>query len=61
MATEISRRNDDPGEIAGRESTKLVYGAESPYARQAEYATVDAVTVDDLKAWHDRTRGSQRT
>jgi len=53
--TGISRRNDDPGEIAGRESTKLVYGAESPYARQAEYATVDAVTVDDLQAWHDRS------
>jgi zinc protease len=55
MNTEIARRNDDPGEIAGRESTKLVYGAESPYARQAEYATVDAVTLDDLKAWHDRS------
>ncbi len=55
MKTEIARRNDDPGEIAGRESTKLVYGADSPYARQAEYATVDAVTLDDLKAWHDRS------
>ena len=53
--TGISRRNDEADGIAGRESTKLVYGAESPYARQAEYATVDAVTVDDLKAWHDRT------
>ena len=53
--TEISRRNDEADEIAGRESTKLVYGAESPYARQAEYATVDAVTVDDLQAWHDRS------
>jgi zinc protease len=54
MATAIARRNDDPGDIAGRESNKLVYGAESPYARQAEYATVNAVTLDDLKAWHDR-------
>ena len=40
-ATGIARRNDDAGEIAGRESTKLLYGASSPYARQAEYATVD--------------------
>ena len=55
MATAISRRNDEAGEIAERESTKLVYGADSPYARQAEYATVIAVTLDDLKAWHDRT------
>ena len=55
MATGISRRNDEADEIAGRESTKLVYGAESPYARQTEYATVDAVTVDDMQAWHDRS------
>ena len=55
MATGIARRNDDPGEIAERESTKLVYGASSPYARQAEYATVNAVTQDDLQAWHDRS------
>ena len=55
MDTDISRRNDDPGEIAGRESTQLVYGKDSPYAREPEYATVAAVTLDDLKAWHDRT------
>jgi len=55
LDTGISRRNDEAGEIAGRESSKLVYGTDSPYARQVEYATVDAVTLDDLKAWHDRT------
>jgi zinc protease len=55
MATDISQRNDEAGEIAERESTKLVYGADSPYARQAEYATVIAVTLDDMKAWHERT------
>jgi zinc protease len=55
MFTGISRRNDEPDSIASRESTKLVYGKDSPYARQAEYATVAAATLDDLKAWHDRT------
>ena len=55
MMTGISRRNDEASEIAGREAAKLVYGSASPYARQAEYATVGAVTLDDLKAWHDRT------
>ncbi len=55
MDTGISRRNDDPGDILDRESIKLVYGAHSPYARQPEYATVAAVTLDDLQAWHDRT------
>ena len=54
-ATGIVRRNDDEGEIASRESAKLVYGANSPYTRQPELATIGAVTVDDLKAWHDRT------
>jgi zinc protease len=56
-ATGIMRRNDDENEIASREAAKLVYGASSPYARQPELATILAVTVDDLNAWHDRTLG----
>jgi zinc protease len=56
-ATGIVRRNDDEGAIAERESTKLVYGAQSPYAREPELATIGAVTVDDLKAWRQRTIG----
>ena len=58
-ATGIVRRNDDEGEIASRESAKLVYGADSPYTRQPELATIGAVTLDDLKAWHDRTIGGK--
>jgi zinc protease len=54
-ATAIVRRNDDEGAIAERESAKLVYGPSSPYTRQPELATVGAVTVADLQAWHDRT------
>ena len=50
--TGIARRNDDASQIAGREARKLGYGADSPYARVAEYATVAAVTRDDLVAWH---------
>jgi zinc protease len=53
--TGISRRNDDASGIANREAVKLVYGPHNPYARQPEYATVDAITLDDLKAWHDKT------
>jgi zinc protease len=59
MAAGIMRRNDDEGEIAGREAAKLVYGANSPYTRQPEFATVLSVNVDDLKAWHDRTLGGK--
>jgi zinc protease len=53
-AAAIVRRNDDEAEIAGRESAKLVYGANSPYTRQPELATIGAVTIADLQAWHDR-------
>ncbi len=55
IETGISRRNDNASGIANREATMLVYGKDSPYARQPEFATVEAVTLDDLKAWHDRT------
>ena len=54
LNTGISRRNDDPLEIARREAMKLVYGASSPYARVPEYATVGAVMRDDLLDWHQR-------
>jgi zinc protease len=55
IETDIARRNDDPNDIAIREARKIAYGADSPYARVAEYATVGAVTRDDLVAWHRRT------
>jgi len=48
----ISRRNDEPGEVAYRESVKLAYGADNPYARVSEYATVAAITRQDLLDWH---------
>ena len=52
LRTEISRRNDDTDSIAGRETRFLVYGKNNPYARIPEYATVAAVTRDDLANWH---------
>ncbi len=50
----ISRRNDDVGEIAHRESVKLAYGPDNPYARVPEYSTVAAITRQDLIEWHGR-------
>jgi zinc protease len=50
----ISRRNDQVGEIAQRESVKLAYGSNNPYARVAEYATVAAITRQDLIDWHGK-------
>lgn len=52
MADGISRRNDESSGIASREATKLAYGATNPYARVPEYATVAAVTRQDLLDWH---------
>jgi zinc protease len=52
MDDSISRRNDDVSEIAGRESSKLGYGANNPYTRQPEYATVAAVSRQNLIDWH---------
>jgi zinc protease len=50
----ISRRNDDVGEIAHRETVKLAYGADNPYARVPEYSTVAAITRQDLIDWHGK-------
>lgn len=50
----IARRNDDVGGITAREITRLVYGPDSPVARNTEYATVAAVSREDLVAWHAR-------
>lgn len=52
MYDAISRRNDDPSQIAGREAAILVYGANNPYARVAEYKTVASITRQDLIEWH---------
>ena len=51
--TGISRRNDDIDDIAGRESLKLAYGFNNAYTRVPEYATVAAITRDDLVNWHN--------
>ena len=50
--SDISRRNDNVGGIAYREFNKLIYGSQSVYARQTEYATIDNITRDDLVAFH---------
>jgi len=50
----ISRRNDEVSEIAHREAVKLAYGLNNPYARQPEYATIAAITRQDLIDWHGK-------
>ena len=60
MYTGISRRNDDVGSIVHRESLIIAYGKDNPYARVPEYATVAAVTRQDLLDWHQQYVLSQQ-
>jgi zinc protease len=52
MYSGISRRNDETGDIASMQTDILGYGKQSAYARVPEYATVRAVTREDLLQWH---------
>ncbi len=48
----ISRQNDNPQQILFREFREVVYGSDSPYARNETYQTIESITRDDLLAWH---------
>jgi zinc protease len=48
----IARRNDDPAGIARREYARAIYGDASPFGWTTEVATIDAITRDDLVAFH---------
>ena len=52
--TGISRRNDDISQITYREFDKVIYGADSPYARHTEYATIDAINRDDMVTFYEK-------
>ncbi|MBN2828932.1 MAG: insulinase family protein, partial [Candidatus Cloacimonetes bacterium] len=44
----ISRRNDDDSEVVFREFQKLIYGADSPYARTMEFDNINSIDRVDL-------------
>lgn len=48
----IARRNDNPQAIVMREFRRIIYGKDSPYARQPEYDTINSITRQDLVAFH---------
>jgi zinc protease len=50
----IARRNDDAGGVAEREFAAIVYGKDSPYGWQVEYATVNRITRADLQGFYKR-------
>ena len=54
LRSEISRRNDDAGGIAEREFSDILYGRNTPYGWEIEYADVDAIHRQDLVDFYHR-------
>jgi len=54
LLSAMKRRNDDTADIEEREWNRLIYGADYFLNRLATKATVDAITRDDLAAFHAR-------
>jgi len=54
MASGISRRNDDPGEIAQREFTSILYGRNNSYGWNEEYSTLAHIQRPDVVAFYQR-------
>ncbi len=52
MLESIRRRNDSPENIRGREFMRVLYGNMHPLARIPQIETIDAITRDDLIAFH---------
>jgi zinc protease len=50
----ISRRNDDAHGVAEREFADIVYGKDTPYGWQIEYATLDHIKRADVIAFYKR-------
>ncbi len=61
MRGNIARRNDEPGSIADREFQKLIYGETSPYARTAEYETLENIAREDIQSFYEQFFVPDRT
>lgn len=54
LRSSIARRNDDAGGIAGREFSDTLYGKDTPYGCQIEYATLNRISRADLEEFYHR-------
>lgn len=54
MRSGIARRNDDAHGVAAREFADIVYGKDTPYGWQIEYATLDHIARADAVAFYKR-------
>ena len=53
-AARIARRNDDASGIPERELASILYGRNTPYGWQVEYADLDRIHRDDLMQFYHR-------
>jgi zinc protease len=54
MRSGIARRNDDAHGMAEREFADIVYGKDTPYGWQIEYATLDHISRSDVVEFYRR-------
>jgi zinc protease len=54
LRSSIARRNDSAAEVAGREFDNLLYGKDTPYGWQIEYATLNRISRGDLEQFYRR-------
>lgn len=54
LSSSISRRNDNPSPIRGREFRKIIYGSDSPYAAVLEYEHLDNIDRAALVRHHKK-------
>ena len=59
--TNLRRQREQPGYIASRIFSAVVYGPGHPYTRTTTEASVGAIARDDLVAFHDRYYRPQNT
>ncbi len=52
FSSSISRSNDDPAGIRGREFGKLIYGKDSPFAADLEYEHLENISINDVKKFY---------
>jgi zinc protease len=53
MRTAVASRNDEPSSILRREFLKIIFGPDSPYGWHPEYATIAAISRDDLVSFYN--------
>ena len=54
IKSSISRRNDEAAGIASREIVRIVYGRDTAYGDEETYATINAVTRNDIRTFYQR-------